>query len=66
MGFAGMRRFGLDLIHRTQLKVRSDLQYNNFMLVDSPGMIDSPGMLQARHSTDLDGTVVLSHFYCKK
>ena len=43
---AGMRRFGLDLIHRTQLKVRKDLKYSNFMMVDSPGMIDSPGMYQ--------------------
>mmetsp|Transcript_14787 Transcript_14787/g.20972 ORF Transcript_14787/g.20972 Transcript_14787/m.20972 type:complete len:581 (+) Transcript_14787:216-1958(+) len=42
MGFANLRQFGPTLIHHTQLKVRSDIQNNNFMLVDSPGMIDSP------------------------
>ncbi|KAM3577792.1 hypothetical protein VYU27_000335 [Nannochloropsis oceanica] len=42
MGFAGLRHFGPDLIHHTQLKIRSGLATPDFMLVDSPGMIDSP------------------------
>lgn len=42
MGFAGLRTFGPQLVHLTKLKVRSNISYKNFMLVDSPGMIDSP------------------------
>eukprot|EP00624_Nannochloropsis_granulata_P003750 evm.model.NODE_28910_length_23857_cov_28.065893.4 len=42
MGFAGLRHFGPDLIHHTQLKIRSGLATPDLMLVDSPGMIDSP------------------------
>jgi len=42
MGFAGLRHFGPDLIHHTQLKIRAGLATPEFMLVDSPGMIDSP------------------------
>ncbi|EWM27210.1 rme1-like gtpase atpase without a c-terminal eh domain protein [Nannochloropsis gaditana] len=42
MGFAGLRHFGPDLIHHTQLKIRAGLATTEFMLVDSPGMIDSP------------------------
>jgi hypothetical protein len=42
MGFNGLRPFGPQLIHHTQLKVRSNLAIKNFMIVDSPGMIDSP------------------------
>lgn len=34
--------FGPQLIHHTELKVRSNLANRNFMIVDSPGMIDSP------------------------
>jgi hypothetical protein len=41
-GFHGLRTFGPQLIHHTELKVRSNLGFNNFMIVDSPGMIDSP------------------------
>jgi GTPase SAR1 family protein len=42
MGFAGLRTFGPQLIHHTQLKVRDNIAVKNFMLVDTPGMIDSP------------------------
>jgi hypothetical protein len=42
MGFSGLRTFGPQLIHHTQLKVRSNIAIRNFMVVDSPGMIDSP------------------------
>lgn len=44
MGYSGLKTFGPQLIHHTQLKVRSNLAIKNFMLVDSPGMIDSPMM----------------------
>jgi hypothetical protein len=40
--FSGLRHFGPDLIHHTQLKIRSRVSTQNFMMVDSPGMIDSP------------------------
>jgi len=43
MGFGSLRTFGPNLINHTQLKVRSGLSQQGFMLVDSPGMIDSPG-----------------------
>lgn len=42
MGFSGLRTYGPQLIHHTKLKVRSNLAFKNFMLVDTPGMIDSP------------------------
>jgi hypothetical protein len=42
MGFAGLRSFGPNLVHHTQLKVRSNVAFKNFMIVDTPGMIDSP------------------------
>jgi GTPase SAR1 family protein len=42
MGFNGLKSFGPQLVHHTQLKVRSNLAIKNFMIVDTPGMIDSP------------------------
>jgi len=42
MGFSGLRHFGPALIHHTQLKVRTGIATQSFMMVDSPGMIDSP------------------------
>jgi hypothetical protein len=42
MGFRNLRQFGPTLVHHTQLKIRSSIRIQNFMLVDSPGMIDSP------------------------
>lgn len=42
MGFSQLRQFGPSLVHHTQLKVRSGINTQNFMMVDSPGMIDSP------------------------
>ena len=42
MGFSGLRVFGPQLIHHTQLKVRCDIAIKNFCIVDTPGMIDSP------------------------
>jgi len=37
MGFGGLKSFGPQLIHHTQLKVRSNLAINDFMVVDTPG-----------------------------
>ena len=42
MGFSGLRQFGPNLIHHTQLKIRCETQVKNFAIVDTPGMIDSP------------------------
>ena len=42
MGFSGLRQFGPNLIHHTQLKIRTGTQVKNFAIVDTPGMIDSP------------------------
>lgn len=36
-GFHGLQKFGPMLIHRTQLKIRSNLSLQNVVLVDSPG-----------------------------
>jgi hypothetical protein len=41
-GYQGLRTFGPQLIHHTQLKVRSDTALKGFAIVDTPGMIDSP------------------------
>jgi hypothetical protein len=48
MGFSGLRVFGPQLIHHTQLKVRCDIAIKNFCIVDTPGMIDSPFGLAGR------------------
>mmetsp|Transcript_5014 Transcript_5014/g.5687 ORF Transcript_5014/g.5687 Transcript_5014/m.5687 type:complete len:286 (+) Transcript_5014:72-929(+) len=42
MGFENLRQFGPTLVHHTQLKIRSNTNNSNFILVDFPGMIDSP------------------------
>jgi len=42
LGFSGLRVFGPMLEHRTQLKLRTDTDVSDFMIVDTPGMIDSP------------------------
>ena len=42
LGFNSLRNFGPLLIHKTQLKIRSNTNITDFMVVDSPGMIDSP------------------------
>ena len=45
LGFSGLRVFGPQLIHHTQLKIRANIPtIKDFMFVDSPGMIDSPMM----------------------
>jgi len=41
-GFSGLRLFGPGLINHMQLKVRSGLNLDGIMMIDSPGMIDSP------------------------
>jgi len=41
LGFSGLKHFGPILVHRTQLKIRSETAVKDFMLVDTPGMIDS-------------------------
>jgi hypothetical protein len=40
MGFTGLKSFGPQLIHHTQLKVRSELKFGDFMIVDTPGMLN--------------------------
>eukprot|EP00605_Chrysophyceae_sp_TOSAG23-4_P000758 GSChrysophyteH1.ASY1.ANO1.847.1 assembled CDS len=52
MGFQGLKSFGPQLIHHTHLKVRSNVDIDNFMLVDTPGMIDSPMMRDHFGGTD--------------
>jgi predicted GTPase len=42
MGFDGLRVFGPQLIHHTNLKIRSNIAVKDFMIIDTPGMIDSP------------------------
>ena len=42
IGFEGLRQFGPTLVHHAQLKVRSGVRNEDFMMIDSPGMIDSP------------------------
>ncbi len=42
LGFGGLRQFGPALVHHTSLKIRSGIEIDDFMMVDSPGMIDSP------------------------
>ena len=41
-GFSALRTFGPGLINHMNLKVRSDLNLDGIMMIDSPGMIDSP------------------------
>jgi hypothetical protein len=60
MGFSGLRSFGPQLIHHTQLKVRSGLAAKNFMVVDSPGMIDSP---MVRDSAGIPRQAVMDRGY---
>jgi hypothetical protein len=51
MGFSSLRMFGPQLIHHTQLKVRSNIAIKNFMIIDSPGMIDSPVVRNSPYSS---------------
>lgn len=44
LGFHELKVFGPVLINHTQLKVRSNINIKDFMIVDSPGMIDSPAL----------------------
>lgn len=37
MGFYGLKTFGPNLIHHTQLKIRSSTAAQDFMIVDTPG-----------------------------
>ena len=43
LGIGALRVFGPSFVSHFNLKVRSGLQTDSLMLVDSPGMIDSPG-----------------------
>ena len=52
MGFTGLKSYGPQLIHHTQLKVRKDLKVQEFMIVDTPGMIDSPMLRDHVGGTD--------------
>jgi len=58
MGFSNLRQFGPTLIHHTQLKVRSDIATENFMMVDSPGMIDSPVSMGGMSQFDSDKQIM--------
>jgi hypothetical protein len=40
MGFTGLKTFGPQLIHHTQLKIRANISVQDFMIVDTPGVID--------------------------
>lgn len=42
LGFHGLAQFGPMMVHKTQLKVRANINLRNMMIVDSPGMIDAP------------------------
>jgi GTPase SAR1 family protein len=42
LGFQGLKHFGPVLVHKTQLKIRSNTRVKDFWVVDTPGMIDSP------------------------
>lgn len=42
LGFEGLRTYGTALINHVNLKIRSSLDLEDIILVDSPGMIDSP------------------------
>mmetsp|Transcript_17369 Transcript_17369/g.50515 ORF Transcript_17369/g.50515 Transcript_17369/m.50515 type:complete len:336 (-) Transcript_17369:949-1956(-) len=57
MGFSQLRQFGPSLVHHTQLKVRSDVNNQHFMMVDSPGMIDSPVSAEGMRSSG-DGAIM--------
>ena len=69
MGFSGLRVFGPQLIHHTQLKVRCDIAIKNFCIVDTPGMIDSPFSPTGKGSVadrgyDFEGIFLLPlHYY---
>ena len=60
LGFRGLQHFGPALQHHTKLKLRTGLECQNFMLVDSPGMIDAPavssalGMVNANNDKTMD------------
>ena len=50
MGFSGLRSYGPTLINHVQLKVRSGLASNDFMMIDSPGMcLARPPLLSIAH-----------------
>eukprot|EP00051_Salpingoeca_urceolata_P006544 m.86447 g.86447 ORF g.86447 m.86447 type:complete len:566 (+) comp14877_c0_seq1:33-1730(+) len=55
LGFFGLQQFGEQLIPHLKLKVRSDLNTNDFAMVDSPGMIDTPVTLNRGY--DFEGVV---------
>jgi hypothetical protein len=56
LGFAGLNQFGPNLVHRTQLKIRSGIAVKDFMIVDSPGMIDSPMQTSLASSSSFSST----------
>eukprot|EP01038_Epipyxis_sp_PR26KG_P007666 gene7666-10430_t len=60
MGFSGLRTFGPQLIHHTQLKIRANTAIDNFMIVDTPGMIDSP---MVRDHTGINKHAVMDRGY---
>ena len=63
MGFSNLRQFGPTLIHHTQLKVRSNISTENFMMVDSPGMIDSPVSMGGMSSVENNGKELMDRGY---
>jgi hypothetical protein len=42
LGLGGLAQFGTALVSHVSLKIRTDLNIRNLMIVDSPGMIDAP------------------------
>lgn len=58
MGFSGLRMFGPQLVHHTQLKVRSNISIKNLMVIDTPGMIDSPRRREHYNTTLRDANII--------
>jgi hypothetical protein len=63
LGFSNLRHFGPSLIHHTQLKIRSGINSESFMMVDSPGMIDSPVTSSTTHLNSISRNTVMDRGY---
>jgi len=63
MGFSNLRHFGPSLIHHTQLKIRSSINAESFMMIDSPGMIDSPVTASTTHLDSISRNTVMDRGY---
>lgn len=50
-GFGGLHRFGLPFLSHLSMKVCDNINTNDIILVDSPGMIDNPSTSITRNSS---------------